>query len=306
MSGIQLGQYSAASHLIAHLSDTHFLDAEALLYGTVDTDSRVHRALAQIDRSGRHPDAIVITGDVADRGEAGAYRRVRDLVEAAARAWGSEIVWVMGNHDKRELFRSELLRDEPAGAAAVPVDRPVDRVVDVKGLRIISVDTSVPGYHHGELSDAQLSWLADELREPAPHGTLLALHHPPIPTPLALMTVLELRAQSRLADVIRGTDVRSILGGHLHYSTHGMFAGIPISVAAALCYTMDLSAPERELVGVDGAQSLNLVHVYDDQIVHSTLPIGPFDTVTHFPAAYLDSIEALTPAERTESFSRQA
>ncbi|MDH6237483.1 metallophosphoesterase [Cryobacterium sp. CG_9.6] len=298
MADIQLGQYPAASHLIVHLSDTHFLDDEALLYGAVNTDSALHRALAQLDRSGRHPDAIVITGDVADRGEAGAYRRVRGVVEQAATRWGAEVLWVMGNHDKRETFRTELLREE-AG------DGPIDRVAFVNGLRIISLDTSVPGYHHGELSTAQLDWLAAELSEEAPHGTLLALHHPPIPTPLALMTVLELREQSKLAHVIRGTDVRAILGGHLHYSTHGIFAGIPVSVAAALCYTMDLSAPQRELLGVNGGQSLGLVHVYDDQIVHSILPVGTFDTVTHFPSSYLDTIEALTPTERTESFSRQ-
>lgn len=114
-------------------------------------------------------------------------------------------------------------------------------------------------------------------------------------------------ASSRgLADVVRGSDIRGILGGHLHYSTHGLFAGIPVSVAAATCYTMDLSAPERELTGVDGGQSLALVHVYADQVVHSAVPIGDFAAATHFPAAYLDVIEGLPPEERAEKFSRHS
>jgi len=297
---IQLGQYPPATHVVVHLSDTHFLANEPLLYGTVDTDSTVRCALAQVDRSGLRPDALVITGDVADRGEPEAYRRVRDIVESAAANWDAPVVWVMGNHDKRGAFRTQLLGE------AAPSDEPIDRVVVVNGLRIIALDTSVPGYHHGDLSAAQLDWLANELREPAPNGTLLALHHPPIPTPLPLMSVLELREQSRLAGVVRGSDIRGILGGHLHYSTHGLFAGIPVSVAAATCYTMDLSAPVRELTGVDGGQSLGLVHVYPDQIVHSSVPIGEFTTATHFPAAFLDTIENLPSGERAEKFSRHA
>ena len=255
--------------------------------------------MAQLERSGLRPDAFVFTGDIADRGESDAYRRVRDIVEAMADRLGARVVWVMGNHDERAAFRTELLGEEGSS-------EPVDRVFDVRGLRIIALDTSVPGYHHGELSAGQLSWLADVLSEPAPHGTLLALHHPPVPTSLALMSILELREQARLAEVVAGTDIRAILGGHLHYATTGLFAGIPVSVAAATCYTMDLSAPRHELAGVNGGQSINLVHVYGDQVVHSNVPLGAFDVATRFDAAFVHKMEALTEAERTEAFSRQS
>ncbi|TFD55224.1 phosphodiesterase [Cryobacterium frigoriphilum] len=306
-AALPLGQYPAATHLVVHLSDTHFLAEAAPLYGSVDTDSTVIRALAQIDRLGLRPDALVFTGDIADRGQSGAYRRIRGLVETAATRWGSRVVWVMGNHDDRAAFRSDLLglaeTDETARTA------PIDSVVTVNGLRLIALDTSVPGYHHGELTDAQLDWLAAELGEPARHGTILALHHPPIASPIGLMTVLELREQHRLARVVAGSDIRSILGGHLHYGTHGQFAGVPVSVAAATCYTMDLTAPHRELTGVNGGQSLNLVHVYagrgEAQVVHSQVPIGDFATVTHLDDAFLARIEALGPAERLDAFSRQ-
>ena len=64
------------------------------------------------------------------------------------------------------------------------------------GLRIIALDTSVPGYHHGELTDAQLAWLADVLATPAPHGTLLALT-PPLPVPMMRAAeIIELRTRS--------------------------------------------------------------------------------------------------------------
>lgn len=299
MSAVQLGQYPPASHLIVHISDTHFLGGARALYGTVDTDSTVHRAMAQLERSGLRPDAVVLTGDIADKGEADAYRRVRDIVETATERLGAAVIWVMGNHDERAAFRTELLREKGSSA-------PVDGVFEIRGLRIIALDTSVPGYHHGELGDDQLAWLADVLSEPAPQGTLLALHHPPVPTPLPLMSLLELREQARLAEVVAGSDIRAILGGHLHSATTGLFAGIPVSVAAATCYTIDPSAAQRELTGVNGGQSFNLVRVYGDQVVHSQVPLGAFDVVTHFDAAFLDRVEALTVAERTETFSRHA
>ena len=299
MSAVQLGQYGPATHLIAHISDTHFLGGGQALFGAVDTDTTVHMAMAQLERSGLRPDALVFTGDIADRGEAAAYRRVRDIVESAAERMGAPVIWVMGNHDKREAFRTELLREEGSTA-------PVDRVFDIGGVRIIALDTSVPGYHHGDLSDAQLVWLSDVLSEPAPHGSLLALHHPPVPTMLPLMDILELRHQARLAEVVTGSDIRGILGGHLHYATTGLFAGIPVSVAAATCYTVDLTAPRDSLNGLQGGQSINLVHVYDNQVVHSHVALGEFPAATGFDAAFLTRLEALTPDERTEAFSRQA
>ena len=138
MAAIHLGSHSPAVRLIAHISDTHFLAGGAALHGRVDTDSTVRQAMEQLERSGLRPDAFVITGDVADRGEPEAYRRVRKIVEATTTRLGAELVWVMGNHDARSAFRAELL-DEPESVASAD---PVDRVIDCGGLRIIALDTS--------------------------------------------------------------------------------------------------------------------------------------------------------------------
>lgn len=293
---IQLGQYPAPSHTIAHFSDTHLLADGKPLYGKVDTIQHLGRALEQLERSIAKPEAIVFTGDLADLGEPDAYERLRALVEPVAERMGAEVIWVMGNHDERADY-SRLLFDQES-------DAPQDRVYDINGLRIISFDTTVPGYHHGDVTDDQLDWLADVLSSPAKHGTLLAVHHPPIPTPLLeAMGMLELQRQVRLAEVIRGTDVRAILAGHLHYSTHSTFVGIPVSVASATCYTLDLSAEDRVLSGVDFGQSVNMVHVYEEQIVHSVIPIGESVEVSGFPAEGWAKIRAMTPAERLETFS---
>ncbi len=296
---IQLGQYPAANHVIAHVSDTHFLGGGRRLYGSITTDAHLNQALSQLEESGVNPEAIVFTGDLADLGEPDAYARLRAIVEPFAKRLGTQIIWVMGNHDERPEYSRELFDLEATG-------EPQDRVYDINGLRIISLDTSVPGYHHGDLEQSQLDWLTDILATQAPHGTLLAMHHPPIPTPLLeAMGMLELEDQPQLADVIRGTDVRAILAGHLHYSTHSMFAGIPVSVAAATCYTLDLTAKDRLLSGVDFGQAFNLVHVYDDQIVHSIVPVGDTKEVTGFSSDNWAQIAAMTPEQRREMFSNK-
>jgi 3',5'-cyclic AMP phosphodiesterase CpdA len=254
-------------HFLLHLSDPHLLGGTDPLHGVVDGDSRLRQLFDQVHASGARPEAVIFTGDLADRGEAEAYAKLRAIVDPACKAMGAKVIWAMGNHDDRANFRTGLL-DQPAD------DAPVDHSYFINGLRIITLDTSVPGFHHGELSPAQLEWLAAELATPAPDGTILALHHPPVPSVLELAVLVELRGQAALAGVLRNSDVRTILGGHLHYSTTAMFAGIPVSVASATCYTQDLNVPVGGSRGRDSGQSFNLVHVYEHTIVHSVVQVG--------------------------------
>lgn len=266
-------QYPRPSHILWHLSDTHFV-GDDLLYGSVDSPGYLRELFDQVDAGGPRPDAIVITGDLADAGDPRSYHRLREIVEPVAHRVGAEIVWVMGNHDSRPAFRAGLLDQDPSQA-------PVDQVRDLNGLRIITLDSTVPGAHHGEVTDEQLRWLARELSVPAEFGTILAMHHPPVPSVLDLAVLVELRDQRRLAEVLAGTDVRSILAGHLHYSTFATFAGIPVSVASATCYTQDLNVPSGAMRARDGSQAFNLVHVYENTVVHSVSPIRPGTTIRY-------------------------
>lgn len=265
-------QYGRPDHFLLHVSDTHFV-GEGRLFGLVDAEAHLLALLEQFEAAHARPEAIVFTGDLADKGDPVAYRRLRALVEPIALQIGAELIWVMGNHDDRAAFRASLL-DEPPSA------EPVDAVHWLGGLRVIALDTTVPGAHHGALSDGQLAWLADELAVPAPEGTILAMHHPPVPSVLDLAVLVELQQQHRLAAVLAGSDVRTILAGHLHYSTTATFAGIPVSVASASCYTQDLAVPPGSMQSRDGAQAVNLVHVYPHTVLHSVVPIGSYPVLS--------------------------
>lgn len=296
---VPFGQYPAARRTILHLSDTHLLAGNVPLGGRYDTAANLVRTLEAVEGLGIRPDAIVFTGDLTDLGEPEAYRALRETIEPVAARLGSPVVWVAGNHDERPALRRDLLD-------LAPSEEPVTSVHDLGGLRLIVLDTTVPGWHHGDLDAGQLEWLRGVLSDSAPLGTLLAMHHPPLPSHVPLFDILELREQHRLAEVIAGTDVRAILAGHLHYSTSGTFAGVPVSVAAATCYTMDLARPAVEVNGMDAGQSFHLVHVYDHTITHAVVPVVDALTGEYFSAEWVARMASLTPAERLEAFSRKA
>ena len=271
-------EYPAPERILLHISDTHLRAVSTpRLFDALDGAALLSRALAAIDASGVRPHAVVFTGDLVDLGERSAYADLRALVEPFAERLGARVLWVMGNHDDRRAFRAELL-DEASDL------RPVDRVDELDGLRVVTLDTSVPGHHHGELRDEQLAWLTAVLATPAPLGTILAMHHPPVPAVLPLAASVELRDQRRLAAVLRGTDVRAIIAGHLHYSTFATFAGIPVSVASSTCYAQDLTVPVGGTRPQDGAQAFNMVHVYDDTVVHSVVPLDVPRVLEHIDA----------------------
>ena len=285
----RIAEYPRPNHFILHFSDTHLISGDGELYDDVNADNHLRQIFAELEASNARPEAMVFTGDIADVGELSAYHKIRSIVEPVAERLGAKVIWAMGNHDNRENFRTGLM-GLPASAA------PIYETHDINGLRIITIDTSIPGHHHGEIDDEQLQWLANELKAPAKDGTILALHHPPVPSVLDLAMTVELVDQYKLAEVIRGSDIRSIIAGHLHYSSTATFAGIPVSVASSTCYTQNLNVPVGGTFGRDGAQAFNLIHVYPETVLHSVVPIGTGQLV----GKYMSPEDAAKILEREE------
>jgi 3',5'-cyclic-AMP phosphodiesterase len=257
----------AATHRIGHVSDSHFT-ASGLLHGRVPVAETFATALHGLAASGVPVDAVVHTGDVADEGEAAAYVAAREALGAVVERTGWRMLIVPGNHDDRVAMRDHLL-------GLPPSDEPMDAVVDVHGLRIVLLDTSVPRHVEGGLDDEQVDRLRETLREPAEHGTVLALHHPPVPVEVTGLQRLHLTGQERLAAAIEGGDVRAVLGGHLHYASTSMFAGVPVFVAPATAYTIALRGPGGGVAALDGGRAVGVLTCYDDgRVGYSLLPAG--------------------------------
>jgi 3',5'-cyclic-AMP phosphodiesterase len=265
-----------ATHRVGHVSDSHFTSS-GVLHGRVRVAATYSGALAALEGSGIPIDALVHTGDVADAGEADAYLAASTVTRETTQRTGWPVVWAAGNHDVRAAMATGLL-GEPA------TDAPLDRVTEVRGLRVVALDTSIPGHVEGGVDEEQADWLRSVLAEPAEHGTVLALHHPPVPVEVTAMARLHLTGQDRLEAALQGSDVRAILGGHLHYATSAVFAGIPVHVAPATAYTIRLTRPGGGVIAVDGARAAGVLSLYDDgRVGYSALPADPHHVLDSTP-----------------------
>ncbi|HWU58295.1 MAG TPA: metallophosphoesterase [Microbacteriaceae bacterium] len=222
---------------ILHLSDTHLFGDHTLHHGVVDTRAALRRVLdraAALDAV----DVVVASGDLSDDGSPESYRRLRTELDPWAKARGASVVYVMGNHDLRDGFEAEI------GART--------GVIAVDGYRIVQLDSSVPGFGYGDVDAGQLEWLRSTLADPAEHGTVVVLHHPPVPASTPLLATLELQHPAAILEVCAAADVRLILSGHYHHGLAAEAAGIPVVVAPGVTNTSDVIAPagyERATVG---------------------------------------------------------
>lgn len=261
---------------ILHLSDTHLLDHGAPHRGLVDTTGLLREVVDAASELLRH-DLVVVSGDIADDGGPAAYKYARRQVERLTEEWGCPSVWVLGNHDQRSGFR-EILGDgvltESIAAAGLPGgtgardEDPEPVQIDLHGLRVVALDTSVPQKGYGEIGAAQLAWLRRVLEQTAPRGTVLVLHHAPLtPQPSVLHGALRLADAPALADVLAGSDVRLALGGHVHEPALAEVAGVPVVLAPAVANRAETSVPAEEAaVRGTGWLSIDLPEAAGDPI----------------------------------------
>ncbi|WP_433558191.1 metallophosphoesterase [Pseudonocardia xinjiangensis] len=259
----------APEHTLIQFTDLHLV-ADGVRYA-IDPAEALTRALAAVEESGVAPSALLFTGDLTDEGEPAAYERLRGLVEPVAARLGAPALFVMGNHDDRAALRTHLLGIRPTGGPADTA--PLDHVTRIGDLRVVVLDSTVPGHAHGELTPDQLAWLEAELTEPAPTGTVLALHHPPLPSPSRLSAAIELQRRTTLGAVLSGTDVRIVLAGHTHLVSAGAVAGVPVWTGGATSYVSDALVPAGEERALN-AQTVSRIDLFADSVVAAAVPVG--------------------------------
>lgn len=284
------------SATLIQFSDLHITPAGQTITGGVDTLANITTALTEIESMVEPVAGLIFSGDLADKGDLASYQRLRATVEPFAARMNVPAIYAMGNHDERAAFRAGLLGVGPS------VDN-YDHVVWLNDLRVIVLDSTVHGHHHGEIDDAQLAWLAAELATPAPAGSVLVLHHPPISTPIDLegITLAEPR---RLAAALAGSDVRIILCGHAHHSSAGALAGIPVWMAGATAYRLD--ALTSNLRAVPGGVYTR-IDLFPDTALATDLPIGQRDEVLYeYSAGQLAAMIAAHQSTLPTALTRNA
>src|SRR5689334_15886828 len=207
--------------LLVQLSDTHIRQPGQLAYRRVDTSTYLARAVAAVGSMPQAPDAVVLTGDLTDFGRSDEYAHLRALLSPLS----CPVYLMPGNHDDGAALRSAF-PDHPE-LQQNPVGDRVCWAVDIGGLRLVALDTTVPRAAQGELEAPQLAWLDRTLAAARTAPTIVAVHHPPFPTRIGHMDDIGLvhGADAFAAVLARHPQVERVIAGHVHRSMQCLWAG---------------------------------------------------------------------------------
>ncbi|VWC04490.1 metallophosphatase [Burkholderia lata] len=211
--------------LLAQISDLHIKRPGQLAYRRVDTAAALSRCIEKLNALVPRPDAVLVTGDLTDFGHDEEYGNLRGLLAAL------EIPYylMIGNHDDRAGLRRAF-----ADRAELQAGEFVQYALDVGAVRVLALDSQVPGASYGDLCDARLAWLAAQLDAARDRPVIVALHHPPFASGIGHMDKLRLApaASAKLDALLRGyPNVERVLCGHVHRTMFTRFGG---TLAAAV------------------------------------------------------------------------
>ena len=193
---------------IAQLTDLHVRPEGVAAYRVAETNMLTERALRRVAALRPAPDAVIITGDLTDCGLASEYALLAGMLR---RNLGMPVYVVPGNHDRREVLAEHL-----PGYCSVNGGF-VQYAVDDLPVRVVMIDTVVPGAGHGELCAERLDWLDRTLAARPDVPTLIGMHHPPFQCGIVHMDGIALHDPGRfIAVVARHTQVKRIVCGHHH------------------------------------------------------------------------------------------
>jgi 3',5'-cyclic AMP phosphodiesterase CpdA len=210
--------------LIAQLSDPHVRPEGELYQDVVDSNAMFAAAIAHVNALDPRPGLVLLSGDLVDHGQDEEYAMLAKLLAKLE----VPVLAIPGNHDEREAFRRAF-----AGRRWLPASGPIDYVADDLGAaRIVALDVTLPGLHHGAVSEAGAAWLervlADDPRRPA----IVMMHQPPFDIGIPYLDLYSCRDGERLAAVIaRHPQVERIVCGHVHRFMQTRFGGTMLCTA---------------------------------------------------------------------------
>lgn len=209
--------------LICQLTDLHVRPVGKPSNRVSETNTFTERAFAAVAAFTPRPDVVILSGDLT---ECGLPEEYANLAWMIGRYLPMPVFVIPGNHDRRETLRAALAH--LPGVSADPVH--VQYTVEDYPVRLVLLDTVVPGYGHGELRPEQLEWLDRTLAAVPDKPTLIAMHHPPFLCGIGHMDKINLQNAPAFAEVIgRHRQVQRIICGHHH---RPIVAGVAQAIAS--------------------------------------------------------------------------
>src|SRR5882757_2725244 len=134
---------------------------------------------------------------------------------------------IPGNHDAREALREAF-----ADHAYLPRTGFLHYTIETLPVRLIALDTLVPGKGYGALCRERLDWLEARLSE-SDRPTILFMHHPPFDCGIDAFDDAKLNeGGERLAALVRRHDnVEHVMCCHVHRPIQVRWAGTMASIA---------------------------------------------------------------------------
>lgn len=215
--------------IIVHISDFHVDLRLQTSTGTIDTRERLRQAVARVDVLRPVPDVVLVTGDLVNDGTPEQYAFVKETLSTLT----VPCYVIPGNHDDRENMR-RAFADE---GYLDPESDFLHYAVDGYPLRLIALDTLIPGQDRGELCARRLTWLEACLSEAPERPTLIFMHHPPFATGIPTFDMIGLRGAAEMAALIaRHSRIEAVICGHVHQSLHTKWCGTVASTAASVSF----------------------------------------------------------------------
>jgi 3',5'-cyclic-AMP phosphodiesterase len=211
------------------------------------------------------PDAVLISGDLAEHAADAEYEQVREL----AGRLEAPLYVLPGNHDDRLALRRHF--DLPGTDA-----EPVQYAADLGPLRLVVLDSICPGEERGELDADRLAWLEETLAADPDTPTLLALHHPPLLTGIPFFDAINLSVAERraLGEVVEAhSQVRRVVAGHVHRTVYAELGGRTVLAAPSTYVQARLDFRPEEIVLSDDPPGFAVHALLDGELYSHVQPV---------------------------------
>jgi 3',5'-cyclic AMP phosphodiesterase CpdA len=226
--------------LIAQLTDLHVRPRGKPANRVVETNMFTQRAFQAVARLTPRPDIVLLTGDLTECGLEEEYANIATLIR---RFLPFPAYVIPGNHDRRENLRQGMAH--LPGVTSHP--EYIQYSVDDYPVRIVMLDTLVPGSGHGELRDEQLAWLDRTLAAEPAKPTLIGMHHPPFRCGIAHMDKINLRNAADFEGVIaHHPQVQRIICGHHHRPITARVAHAVASISPSVAHQVEFNLTPDE------------------------------------------------------------
>lgn len=217
--------------LIAQITDTHIVPKGREWKSLPETRvaARLRLVVDHLNDLDPKPDVVLLTGDAIDDGGQETYDHLKEILNPLS----MPLYVIPGNHDDREAMRAAFHK-----GSYMPHKGFIHYVIDSHAVRLIALDTVVPGKIHGLLCQQRVDWLAHTLQKNTGKPTLIFMHHPVIKVGQKVVDHDNCFTPDRFEDIIRAfPNIIGIIAGHNHRPFMRLFG-------ETLCFTAPSVAPQ--------------------------------------------------------------